>query len=116
MPSQRTLRDYSSCVKAQAGFSAEVDRQLFEAANLHLSSCEGWQKLVCLLLDEMYIREDLVYNKHTGKLIGFCNLGEINDHLLSFERSLDADNDTSTPPLAKTIMVFMVRGLFTPLR
>jgi len=38
-----------------------------------------------LLLNEMYIREDLVYNKHTGQLIGFVNLGDINNHLLEFK-------------------------------
>lgn len=114
LPSQRTLRDYSNCIRASAGFSTEVDHQLFQAANL--ASCEEWQKFVCLLIDEMHIREDLVYNKHTGTLVGFCNLGEINDHLLSFERSLDAESGDAQTPLAKTMMVFMVRGLFTPLR
>ena len=37
-----------------------------------MSSCPDWQKLVILLLDEMYIKEDLVYNKHPGKLISFA--------------------------------------------
>ncbi len=115
MPSQRTLRDYSNCVKARSGFCTDVDRQLFQAARL--STCEEWQKLVILLLDEMYVREDLVYDKHTGQMIGFCNLGSVNNHLLSFERSIDVDGGTTvTPVLAKSIMVFMVRGLFTPLR
>ena len=40
-----------------------------------------WQQLVVLLLDEMYIHEDLVYNKHFGKLTGFVDLGEVNNHL-----------------------------------
>ncbi len=62
LPSQRTLRDYSQCVKAEPGFFTKVDHQ-------------AWQKLVILLLDEMYIREDQVYNKHSGELIGFTNLG-----------------------------------------
>ena len=114
LPSQRTLRDYSNCVKARAGFSVEVDRQLIQAANL--MTCQEWQKLVILLLDEMYIREDLVYDKHTGKMVGFCNLGDVNNHLLSFERSLEEDDSDVLPVLAKTMMVFMVRGLFTPLR
>ena len=113
LPSQRTLRDYSNFVKARAGFSAEVDKQLIQAVNL--GTCQPWDKLIFLLLDEMYIREDLVYDKHTGRMIGFCNLGDINDHLLSYERSLDGHGD-SLPPLAKTVMVFMVRGLFSPLR
>lgn len=74
LPSQRILRDYSQCVKSDAGFSTDVDRQLMEAARL--SSCEGYEKLVVLLLDEMYIREDLVYEKRTGKLVGFTTLGQ----------------------------------------
>lgn len=64
LPSQRTLRDYTNCVKARAGYSSDVDVQLMEAASI--SSCPEWQKLVFLLIDEMYIREDLVYNKHSG--------------------------------------------------
>ena len=34
LPSQRTLCDYTQCVKSTAGFSAAVDRQLAEAAKL----------------------------------------------------------------------------------
>ena len=68
-----------------------------------------------LLLDEMHIREDLVYDKRTGRMIGFTNLGDINNHLLAFERSVE-ENRTEGNVLAKTMMAFMVRGLFTPLR
>ena len=68
-----------------------------------------------LLLDEMHIREDLVYDKRTGRMIGFTNLGDINNHLLAFERSVE-ENRTEGNALAKTMMAFMVRGLFTPLR
>ena len=113
LPSQRTLRDYTHCVQSGAGFSAGVDRQLLQAANL--SSCPEWHKLVVLLLDEMHIREDLVYDKHTGRMIAFTNLGDINNHLLAFERSVE-ENRTEGNVLAKTMMAFMVRGLFTPLR
>lgn len=62
LPSQRTLRDYSNCVEAKAGFSRDVDDQLMKAANM--GSCPKWHKLVILLLDEMYMKEDLVYDKH----------------------------------------------------
>lgn len=115
LPSQRTLRDYSNCVKARAGFSVDVDQQLLQAASL--TTCKEWQKLVILLLDEMYVREDLVYVKQTGRMIGFCNLGEVNNHLLAFERAIDAQDGAAAPlVLAKSMMVFMVRGLFTTLR
>lgn len=81
-----------------------------------MSSCPDWQKLVILLLDEMYIKEDLVYNKHSGKLIGFANLGNVSDHLLAAEQAAVEGSQDDQHPLAKTMMVFMVKGLFTPLR
>ena len=63
----------------------------------------------------MYVREELVYQKNTGRLVGFVNIGDINTHLLDFERSLKEDA-SSEPQLATTMVVFMVRGLFTQLR
>ena len=115
LPSQRTLRDYTNCVKASAGFSKDVDKLLMQATKIN--TCEDWQKLVVLLLDEMHIKQDLVYDKHSGRVIGFCNLGEISNHLLQFERSIKGDTacgDSET--LANSMMVIMVRGIFTPLR
>lgn len=112
LPSQRTLRDYTNCVQARAGFSSEVDRLLMRAANV--ATCSDWQKLVVLLLDEMHIKEDLVYDKHSGEMIGFVNLGEINNHLMAFEQAVKGEEDDDT--LANSMMVIMVRGLFTPLR
>ena len=46
---------------------------------------EEWQRYVILLLDEMHIREDVVYNKHDGSVVGFFDLGDINNHLQRFE-------------------------------
>ena len=62
----------------------------------------------------MYIKENLVYNKHSGKLVGFVDLGNVNNHLLLFERSLMEKEQPKE--VAKTMMCFMVRGLFTKLR
>ena len=63
-------------------------------------------------VDEMYTRIQQVH-KQIG---GFRNLGEVNNHLLAFEHSVDADG-TTHPSLAETMMIFMhgYRGLFTPL-
>ena len=77
--------------------------------------CPEREKNVILLLDEMHVKKDLVYDKHSGAMIGFANLGDINDHLLQFESSLLEDKQTS-PLLAKSMMVFMVRGLFSKLQ
>ena len=129
LPSQRTLRDYTHCVKSGNGFSTEVDKQLMLAMG---ESCQEYEKMVVLLMDEMYVKEDIVYNKHTGQLIssflkfslaafigqllGFVDMGKINNHLLLFEKQLASDSDIDSPPLAKTTMVFMVKSLFSSFR
>ena len=110
--SQRTLRDYSNAVKAVPGFSNNVYHPLKEAVWVLMS--KEWEKLVVFLLG-MYIKEGLVYEKHEGVLVGFVDLGSVNNHLLTFEPFLDTDTNESIA-LAKSVMTFMVRGLFTSLR
>lgn len=110
LPSQRTLRDYTYFVSSSVGFSTDVDKQLMEAAKI--DTLEEYQKCVACIMDEMHVKEDLVFSKHTGSLIGFTNLGNINDLLTEYERLLDSDQESS-PPLAKSMLVFFVRGLFT---
>ena len=82
------------------------DAQLIEASSQtkphHLS------RHVILLIDEMYIKEGLVFNKTTGALIGFIDLGDINNHL---HESVPSERR----PIAKTVVVFMVRGVFSGL-
>ena len=112
LPSQQTFTDYTHYVEAGTGFTNDVDKMLMTAANV--TSCPIREKYVFLLLDEMHIKEDLIFDKHTGMLIGYADLGGINMHLLQFEDSMK--NDTPPEPqIAKSMMVFMVRGLFTRL-
>ena len=109
LPSQRTLRDYTHYVNASIGFSAEVDQHLIDVANLS----KDRNKYVVLVIDEMHIKEELVYDKHEGSLIGFANLGKTNNQLLELEAALSQDNPRR--PLASTMLVLMVRGLFQKL-
>lgn len=81
LPSERTPRNYSHCVKATAGFLIEVDRQLSQAAKL--TSYPEWHKFVILLLDEIHIKEQLVFNKYMGQTIGFTDLGDVNNQLIA---------------------------------
>ena len=71
LPSQRTLRDYTHIVAAGSAFSVGVDQQLIDAAEIR--TCPDWKKCVVVLLDEMHIREDLVYNKFTGMYIHYIH-------------------------------------------
>ena len=64
LPSQRTLWDYTHVANVTSGFSSDVDLQLFEAAKI--STCPEYEKRVVVLMDEMHIRESLVYDKVSG--------------------------------------------------
>ena len=92
LPSQRTLRDYTHYTSTMVGFSDEVDQQLMAAANI--SSLSEHEKCMSIIMDEMHIREGLVYNKHSGALLGFTDLGNMNNLLMEFERSLSLDVHT----------------------
>ena len=67
LPSQRTLRDYTYYTKAACGFSEDVDQQLMMAAKI--DTCPEREKYIIILMDEMHIKEGLVYDKHTGNLV-----------------------------------------------
>ena len=49
--------------------------------------CPDCKNCVLLLQDEMHICEDIVFDRHLAAMIGFADLGKINEHLLHFERS-----------------------------
>ena len=63
----------------------------------------------------MHIKENLVYDKYSGEQIGFANLGDVNGHLDAYEKSLNSSEKLS-PKLAKSVLVLMVRGLFSKLQ
>jgi hypothetical protein len=66
-----------------------------------------------VLLDEVHIKQGLVYNKHTGELIGFVDLGDINNHLMQLKRSMQDLASQSLEPLSKSMLVVMIRGLLS---
>ena len=102
LPSERTLRDYTNYFEVKTGFQDEVDEQLIqEISSLHLSEN---RMFFGILLDEMKIKEGLVFNKYSGKIIGFIELGSINNDLLRLEQ------EGEHPDLAKYILALMVRG------
>ena len=83
----------------RAGFNPKVIEELNEL-------CEPLfdvERYVVLLCDEMKIRVDLVFNKRTGEIIGFTDLG---DPFLNYGR-LEEDS------LATHALEFLLRGLST---
>lgn len=102
LPSERTLRDYTNYFNNRPGFQDETDQQLFSEIPVSLSKSK---RFIALLLDEMKVKEGLVFNKHTGEIIGYTSLGDINDDLLRLEQ------EGERPLVAKYILALMVCGI-----
>ena len=56
------------------------------------------------------------YYISSGALIGFVNTGSINTHLSNLEQLLEKGSGVFDQPLAQTMLVVMVRGLFSSLQ
>ena len=64
LPSQRTLRDYKHSCPSKSGFSVDTDLQLLELLRRQKPAHLG--KYVTVVLDEMYLKEGLVFEKSSG--------------------------------------------------
>lgn len=113
LPSDRTLRDYRHASSSTSGFSVETDKELLEAVRQqkphHLANYVG------VILDEMHVKEGLFFDKNTGSLVGYSDLGEMNNLLSDYEEQYNSSGRTPRP-LGKLMLVFMIRGLFTSLK
>ena len=103
LPLQKTLRDYTYYTSINIGFSDAVDEQLLRMADMS----KEMNKYMGLVLDEVHIRADLVYDKHVGSLLGFVNLGEVNNHLMKFEGKVVGEEE-ELQQLANSMVLFMV--------
>ena len=72
LPSERVLRDYKNYFKPKAGINPENNEALREKA----ISLTGIQRYVVVVMDEMKIQSNLVFDKNSGDLIGFVDLGD----------------------------------------
>ena len=112
LPTERTLQDYQHFSPTSAGFSKSLDEQLLKQVNSQKP--ENLAKYVGIVLDEMCVKECLVYDNHTGSLNGYSDMGEVNNLFMELEQ--DKKSATSRRPLPKCVLVFMIRGLFTSLK
>ncbi|CAC5389786.1 THAP9 [Mytilus coruscus] len=119
LPSSRTLFDYSHYTKSDNGFLPDVVKELKNEASKRemYSTVDPWKNYVGLLFDEIKVKSDLVYDKHSGELIGYCNLDKVGNQIMNFERIMKDTSTTETDAdIAKYMLVLMVRGVATDLK
>ena len=66
LPSLRTLRDYKNYINPRRGFNPDIINDL----SVKTKEFSPAERFVTILFDEMKIQEDLVWENHTGELIG----------------------------------------------
>ena len=103
LPSRRTLRDYRNAIKPATGFNPPIIKELMKQTK----NLEGAQRYVCMSIDEVKVKEDLVYSKHTGELVGFVDLGN---------PELDYSTFSEVDSIATHACVFYIRGIASDLK
>ena len=102
LPSQRTLKDYRNCIHPKAGFQ-EVIEELKDLTNSYFEV----QRYIVLLFDEKKIMSNLVFDKVTGEMIGYLDLGDPDINFGTLEK---VDEITSHA------LLFFIRGICTELK
>ena len=93
LPSQRRPRD----------FNHEIINELKNKVK-YFSDIE---RFMVILFDEMKIQENLVWSKHTGDLIGFVDLGDVNLNYATLQE---------TNAIASHVLVFLLRSVVNPFK
>ena len=103
LPSERIIRDYKNYFPPKAG----INNENVDALRKKSASFTGNQRYIALVMDEMKIQSDLVFDKNSGDLVGFMDLG---DPMTNFA-CLDEKDAIATHALA-----FLVGGLCTDVK
>ena len=103
LPSRRRLRDYKNYIRPQHGFNPEIIDELAQKTK----SFSEIEKFIVLLFDEMKVQDSLVWDKHTGDLIGYVDLGDADINFATLEK---------TDEVATHILVFMIRSIVNPFK
>ena len=103
LPSRRRLRDYKNYIRPQRGFNKDIVNELLEKVK-HFSDNE---KFFVMLMDEMKIQENLVWDKHTGDLIGYVDFGDAELNYATLQKSAD---------IATHVLVFLLRSVVNPFK
>ena len=85
LPSQRRLKDYRNAIRPQRGFNKEI----VEGVKSLTKSYFDVQRYVVLLFDEMKVQSNLVFDKVTGELIAFTDLGDLDLNCAVLDKSDD---------------------------
>ena len=103
LPSRRRLRDYKNYIKPERGLNKNIIAELLDKTKSFTST----EKYCIITFDEMKIQENLVWDKPSGDLIGYVDLG---DNEVNYATLKNAEQ------LASHVLVFLVCGIVNPFK
>ena len=110
LPSSRTLFDYTHFMESKCGISIHIQKHLTAECTTRGMFETSWKNFVGIFFDEIKGKEGLVYNKHTGELVGFLDLDKTANQLLDLNRQDDKSK------VASQMLVIMMRGVATNIK
>ena len=102
--------NYTHVFDASPGFNFKLLEKICK--DIEFDTLPAFKKNVSVVFDKMKIKSGLVYTSK-GTLVGFCDLGELNNGLQRFQQM---STDLSKPTIASHVFAVMVRGIFTRLQ
>jgi len=107
LPSERTLYEYSHANPATEGIQDNVLKRLSE----DVRGCKSdFFTYYSLKMDEMYVFQNVVYNKGSGEIVGYASLESVEEEIRHLEMELDNKTQEGTRPVAKTMLTYMAKG------
>ena len=96
------MHDYKKYIRPNRGFNPDIVNELAKKS----ASFSEIERYVTILFDEMKIQENSVWNEHSGELIGFVDLGDINVNFATLK---------NTETLVSHVLMFLVKSVINPL-
>ena len=104
LPNERTLRDYTACFKSSLGLNSSYLDNVKKDFNLR-SDPNEYDKWVGIIHDEVSLRQELVFDD-AGKLIGFVDLGSVQNAIDELEVTLSSKENSIVPPRKQLTCLF----------
>ena len=110
LPHESTLRKYTQYTDAKVG----IQHDALETLLGQINQAQPQNANITIILDEMKVKSGLVYFSVSGPLIGFTDVGELNNELRDFHKKVERVEEKKQveEQLASHAFTIMARGIF----
>lgn len=107
LPTSRTLFDYSHARPVEDG----IDKVVLDSIADRVIKFPKHRRYHILMADEMHISQNLVFQKSTGRLIGYTKLDDLDKEVQVLNKHLDNPDEELQEIIASKVLVYMVKGI-----